>query len=315
MIKTISSYFIWVFFAVCNLCVVALMDVFSPDDWGALFVYWCFGMLAAQAGLVAIWFALWPERLLRRMIRCFVVAAVLYLCWAIGYVGTYLANRYPSDPNSLYQLLVNVSEEVLLALFCLPAYQLAIQSPLWFARAVLQWRIEQQGRWEPASRQANVTIRGLLIGTALVAFSLAVARSSLSYLSGGSREEAWIVLGIGVLVAAGVGLASLPLALIAFLRARSPWVGGLSFIAYASVVTAIVLGVLWLSGMPFWGSDLWRMCGIFCSVLSLATGLGLVLLGTRRRGFRLRWGRERPEVAPTTQLPPVRSAMGSPKSP
>ena len=284
MIKTLPSYFIWAFFAACNLAIAPLTEIFRPEDWGAFFVYWCFGMIIAQAGLIAIWFALWPEPSLGRTARCFGVASVQFAFWAIGYIGVYMASPHQSYGN--------IWHEVLLALFCLPAIQLAIQSPLWFARAVLRWRIEQPGESDEAFRQGNLTIRGLLAGTALVASSLALARTGLRLISGGANEDGWMALGVGVLAAAGIGLATLPPALIAILRARSPWIGSLFFLIYVSAVTAAVLCFLWLLGGPFWGASTWQMIGSFSSIPFMAAGLCIALLETHRRGLRLRWGRE-----------------------
>lgn len=42
------------FIVICCFAVVPLMAVFQPDDAGAIFVYTCFGVICAAAGLVAI---------------------------------------------------------------------------------------------------------------------------------------------------------------------------------------------------------------------------------------------------------------------
>jgi hypothetical protein len=283
MIKTFSSYAIWSCFAVGNLALAPLMEWTGPNEWGALLVFWCAGMILAQVGLLAIWFVLWPQRLLSRTACCVCVALILLAFWTLSYVCSELVDGYRSRRS--------VFEEVLMALCYLPAFQLAAQSPLWLLRAVLGWRIEGPCQSDVGLGRGGLTIRGILIGTAVVALSLTAPRVGYTIAAGEMDNKIWLGLGIGGLVIAVAGLVVLPPALLAVMRARSPWLGSLVFLIYVSTVTVSILCVAAVLGLTPGGADAWDIVGLLTIVLSAGVGICIALTEAHRRGFRLYWGR------------------------
>ncbi len=192
------------------LCTIA-SDI-NPRQTGFLAALCCLlaicGSIGAQAALLTLLLTFGTSPLWQRLLWHWGLAAMALAAWCLGYV---LVEWH-------WVASSNFREGEFLSVVCaLPLIALASQSFLWFLRIYFRWRIE----WLPgqaaranelplampflppaADSSQRITIRDLLLGTVLVAVTMAVAR--LGQPKGVDDGVFWgVMLGIS---AASVGL-------------------------------------------------------------------------------------------------------------
>ena len=121
--------------------------------WRILFV----GFMASQVAALSMAFVFALGRFVWRLTRWWSVGGALLVCWLIGY-GARRVDEYLWDVP-----------------FSLPLAALIAQAPLWALRSFCGWRWERNGD-APATTEVRWSLADLLIGTAMVAVSLALVR-------------------------------------------------------------------------------------------------------------------------------------------
>jgi hypothetical protein len=258
-----------------NVAVFPLMETFNQRDWGALFVYWCFGTIGGGAGLAAIWGAIGTGAAWVRQLIGLVMAIALLAFWLLGAA---LAGEL-------------VDDNILIASLCLPVLYLSAQAPLLVAWLVFGWQIKLVGLPEAAQR-APVTIRGLMIATAVVAISLALARAATAH----TREgfEFWGFLAIAAASTFGLSLiATVPTAFL-MLRMHDIRKAIVTQAGHLVLVSVLPWIVMWIvtSLIPGPGGarmrfQVWDLTGITMTIVACGVALSAALLSLRRLGFRL----------------------------
>jgi len=258
--------------AVCCFAVVPLMDACRPHDAGAFFVFVCFGVICATAGLVAIGGAIGPGPILVRIAISMGVAVLLFACWALGLAASqdHFGDRDRRD--------------LLVVLLCLPVVYVSIQIPLWIVRFAFSWRCEFVGGMKPEQAMSPLTIRKLLIGTTFVALALAPTRAAAS-VTAESMPEFWMVLAIVCASTAGASsITTLPIAWSTLRARRLVWgLSGLAiYVVVAICVTLTVVCILEKGRLSFW-----ETFAVATTVVSFAAMMTATLLSIRLLGFRL----------------------------
>ena len=155
-------------FAACSIGVYPLMHAFSPSETGAIFVYSCFGVIGAAAGLLAICAVLGPGPFWLRMLMSFSVGLLLFCFWVIGFAVSLESSRrsYVDDEWRNYAIV----------LLCLPLVFLSIQSPLWLVRLLFRWDMALLSPSIDPPNLRPLTIRDMLTAMGLIGLGLAGAR-------------------------------------------------------------------------------------------------------------------------------------------
>jgi hypothetical protein len=278
----IRSFFaIAAVFATVNFAVVPLMSQCSPQDWMAIWVYICMGLIVAQGGLIVIWCVLGSGNPLYRLVASFGASLHLYLYWAAGVAFSEIWKGQTRGSISEY-----VWKPVLLVLLCLPGAFLAAQFPLWLVKLGLAWRIERTDVPFIHVRRP-LGIRDMMLATGLVGVALAGARAGAGVFNTDERMY-WIPLGITAASLAGVSLISTLPAVVATLRASRPAIGTAVIFLYAVVAAVISISII-----SYFTRQRLRTWEVFTFVLvltSFAAGLTIPLLIARRLSYRLLWG-------------------------
>ena len=257
---------------VCYFSFVPLIGDVRPGDAGIFLLHVCSGVICAGAGLVAIGGAIGPGPFLQRIAVSFGLAVLLFAVWSFGWA---VSNDHISD---------NEKRGLLVALLCLPIVYVSIQIPLWIVRFAFSWRCEFVGDAAAESELPPLTIRKLMIGTALVALVLAGARAAVS-VAPEPASEFWLVLAVTCASTAGVSLIStLPIVWSTLRPLRLVWwISGLAvYVAIAVCVTLVVISILEGGRLSFW-----EVFGFATTILSFAGMMAATLLSVRLLGFRL----------------------------
>lgn len=260
------------FMVVCCFAVVPLMEFFNPDDAGAFFVYMCFGVICAAAGLVAIGGVIGPGPFLLRIAVSIGFAVLLFAIWFLGWAV--------SDN----QLNEHETRDLFVVLLCFPIVYLSIQIPLWIVRFVFSWRCEFVVGMQAEPTMPPLTIRKLLMGTTFVALALGATRAAAS-VANESPLDFWIVLAITCASTAGVSLISALPIVWSTLRARRLvwWLSGLAaYVTVAICVTLTVIAIVERGSISFW-----EVFGLVTIILSFAIMMTATLLSVRLLGVRL----------------------------
>ncbi len=256
--------------AASSLLVAPLMDAFKKNDAGAVFVYVCFGIIAGGAGLTTIWGALGPGPFALRIGLSLSSAVQLFACWLVGYAIAEI------------RIDVREREDLLAALLCLPIVYLSIQLPLWIVGFLFSWRCESVGQAPSEPITHRLTIRKMMIGTALIAMSLAAARAGASVTH---VSRFWMVLAIVCTSTAGISTVSTLPVVFATLLAHRRW-RAISvlwiYVAIATSVAFIAINVVGPGGLTYWD-----MFGITTSVVSFVGVMTLAMMAARLVGLRL----------------------------
>ena len=156
------------FFALCTFSLTPLMEKVRPGGTlSALPLFACFGVIGAEAILLAIWGALGPGPPWLRMLRSFGAGVVLY---GIGSVGLVVS----LNTEDLF-FTGDILKGIVFALLLLPLIFLAIQTPLWIVRLVFRWDIAQIRPPAEMSPVRPWAIRDMLLATGVVGIALASA--------------------------------------------------------------------------------------------------------------------------------------------
>ena len=268
---------LFVLFAISDAAVLKLMDVFSPRDWGAFWVYLTAGGMCAQLGLLTIWGAIGVGKTWHRQLCVLILGGIWLASWFCG--SALFGSR---------QFVVNSWREAAPAL-CLPLLLLTTQLPLWIFRVLARCALAYDGPAIPG-RPPQMSIAGLLGATTLIGISLGLTKLGWE-LSKVNQAAWWIGLSIACGSCFAASLAILvPVSALA-LRLRV-WLLG-SLLALLYLLGLAVLGILTTlaimgrQGGPF--DTFLALPSMFCG---FAFGLLLPLMLLRLANYRLRWGRE-----------------------
>ena len=267
-------------FAVVNVMIGPLMELIGPNDPLAPLVYTCFGALGAQGALHAVWCVLAPVGFVKRLAVGVVTGLVLFGAWAVGLA---VSGQFPTHSRW---------EFVRAGLLCLPLIAIAIQSPLWLARACFGWRL---ARGEDPIRQSGTGtfgIRDILIATAVLALALSAARLAVPD-EVSSDDEFLLPLAIAALVVAGVSLLTTPPVVVATLRARRTWLA-LPVALLSEFIMVLGFGLV-LRVIGGYLPPRQEYLGVAFTVGGFFACLAGALLVVRRFDYRLFWGRRKPE--------------------
>ena len=268
-------------FSACSFALYPLTQAIRPTQTAALVVYSCIGAIGAAAALLAIWAVLGsrPNYWFRVLIS-YGAGLALMGCWLIGFAV--------SAPHSVR---ARELRDCTLTILCLPLVFLAIQSPLWFARLAFRWEMVSPSQGLQNFRP--LTIRNMLIAMAFVGCGLAAARfaSTLGQISGPrSNRDFWIPFGIVLASCFVISLATTLPMVVATLRARHAGLAMVGFSIYAAIAIVITLTVIGLfARRPL---RPWDVVILLTVIASFTLAMTMPLLTARRRGYRLRWGRE-----------------------
>jgi hypothetical protein len=255
-------------FLLVNVAVAPLMDAFNQNDPGALLVYACFGIIPVQAAALSVWLAWGPRPFWRRLWVHWSIAAVAVAAWLFGLV---LADGFDDLDDGL---------EIVLPTALL--FGLAVQLPLWIVRGIWGWRLVRRGHGEPPADE-KLSIRDLMVGTVIVAVSMAAVRVSPE-----SNESGfWPAMGMMVLISSGASVAFLPPAAAWLLGGRSSARGVLWTLLYAILAGVVLIVAYFVLEQPISGHDAWEMFCASVSIFSFAAMLILTAIAARRTGWRL----------------------------
>jgi hypothetical protein len=254
-------------FLLANVAVAPLMDEVGPNDWAAVFVYACFGIIPAQAAALSVWLAWGPQPFWQRLWVHWSIAAFALVAWLFGLV---LAEEW-DDVDGLEKVLP-------MALL----FGLTVQLPLWVVRGIWGWRLtlEQEAA---SGADDKLTIRDLMVGTVIVAVSLAVARTSPE----SDNSSFWSDVGMALAIVAGASTLALLPTTRWLLGGRSVYLAVLGTFAYAWAAVAVLVGAYMILEPSINGRDVWEMFGISVSIFSFAAMLIWTAIAARRSGWRL----------------------------
>jgi hypothetical protein len=277
-----------------NVTLVPVSDAVNPGSLGFVLglAYICSaaGAIGAQAALLAM-VAVWGSGpLWQRLMWKWGMAAVLFLAWGLGFAMT--------EWNWLHRSQFP-PEELVVAILGLPLLSLACQAAPWLFRIYFRWRIERPGEAAAIARTETITIRDFLVGTILVAVTMAAVR--LGKPNGADETGYWAGWGIGAAAAAGIALLyAIPVLYLTLgasnLRRGALGVAALAFFAAAIAVTTMIGFLKWFNVGGGGPND--KELAVMIS--SLVFGFTATLAGTlwiaRAYGYRL--VTERPLMSP-----------------
>jgi hypothetical protein len=264
-----------------NFAVAPLMDEFGPDEWGALFVYSCFGWNLAQVGLLSVAMTLGHESFLRRLTICWALALLLLLLWIAGAATSIHLGRLIELPLDREGRMLTVG---------MPVIFLAAQVPLWIARIYFGWRFVQPLPTDPAAAptspsEGKLSLRDLFITTALISVVLGLGRLIATSPRVSSGADLWIPLALAALASTVISLiTTLPLLRIMSLPHSLPVCLALA-IGYTLLAGGIVVSLLLTSiGLNV---RAWYTVGVITTIANFALGMLLGLSCLRAMGWIL----------------------------
>jgi hypothetical protein len=253
------------------------------------------GCILAQGCLLAAWLAWGDQPFWQRLLRHWIVAAILYLVWVAGLwmAGLWVARlsaavlsgagQALAQPNQFRQLSMMVGLSV-------PLMSIAAQLPLWIARQMFGWRLIR-GKGNDGTRRARLSIRDLMTATVVVAVALALARLAPSP-DGQPIGMLWVItFGVAITISTMTLLPLSPLLM------RTPRFG--RGVLFACLYAAFWIGLPWMIVLVAWGRGLFTppplavLIGLSCLVLSFAATVILAAAAARSCGYRLISGRLR----------------------
>lgn len=286
-------------FALSNITVIPVSERMSGNMLAELWLAFSFGLIGAEAGLLAIAAVLGPEKGLVRHLLVVPLAGIWILAWLLGYGFTWW--------NHTNQYFYPEWKEVVADILIIPVLFCACELPLWIFRGLLRWRIELLNADSNRRAPPPLSIGGILIATGAVAIALAGVRMGRFIEGVASEAEWWGACGIGMAFAGGISLVTLPLCTWATLRCPWLWAGRLAMIAWLFIAAFLLVWVISTMVGSWPPLEFWRpFTGM---VFGFASGLMGTLSLVRLAGYRLIWGRDSFPVIPSA------SAMPSEDSP
>jgi hypothetical protein len=248
------------------------------------------GCTLAQGNLLAAWLAWGEGPFLRRLLRHWLAALLLYCAWAIG-----IWLVVPPEAVGLICMAVGLG---------VPLVSLGAQAPLWIAREWLGWRIVRDGEMSGVGGERPMTIRGLMGATVLVAVSLTLVRLvptmqlRLAPTAQPQRQEYWVIWIVAFMVAAlisSIGMLPAGRLLLGIRRFRLALLASSGYavglIGLVWVVRELLLRYALNSGPPLiaYGMGTGLMLGYAATLMvagAIARGLGYRMARGRRRLIR-----------------------------
>lgn len=255
-------------FVLANVSVVPLI-VWVDDD--SFLVFWCVGVMLAEGFVLAAWLA-WGDRpFWQRLLLHWVAAAVLGTVWLLGAIA--MAGFRDGDIRDALEVIP----------FSLPLFSLAIQLPLWIARYYFGWRLVDTCADPSAARPMGT--RDLMLGTVIVAVSLALARLAEGM---NDNSEGWLVWAILTPSVAGISLVSVLPVAAGLLHSKNVAIG-LICIPIQTMVAFVVTVTIAAMSAPrsFNLRDVFFIASI---IFGFAATLTASALAARAAGFRLAIG-------------------------
>lgn len=271
----------------CDFAIVPLMNVFNQSDWGALWVYACFGAILAQGGWLSAIAVFLRCNFWLRMAAFWAAVLLSWTSWALGIAfDTYVVEQYAN---------FHAFDSLRLVAFMLPLIAIAIQMPLWSLRLYRGWELLRPSHLgQPAE---PVKILDYLVCTGMVAVAITSARLAVKPTD--VDGDYWAGCGIACSAAAGISLISVPPAMWLLLRWRNAWLGWVTLISYGAIATVITLIAIHYANLLIWerpsGMPLWAAIGMTTVFVSCGTLLGAGLFSLRALG--LSFATRRMEIA------------------
>jgi len=197
------------------------------------------GCILAQGCLLAAWLAWGDQPFWQRLLRHWIVAAILYLVWVAGLWVSGQALGQP-DQFRFRQISMMVGLSV-------PLMSIAAQLPLWIARQMFGWRLIR-GEENDGTRRAPLSIRDLMTATVVVAVALALARLAPSP-DGKPIGMLWVIM-----FGAATTVSTMTLLPVSPLLMRTPRFG--RGVWFACLYAAFWIGPPWLVVLVAWGRGL-----------------------------------------------------------
>ena len=249
---------------------------FANSFPGTLLFFAGLGILAGQIGALSLLLVWGKGPFLARLAIVWAAGGWLYFCWFVGLL-------FALD-NSIVLGIVLLRARQILAV--LPSISLAAQFPHWILRTYFGWRLEASEQADEASRRAPLSIRDILVGTAVVAGTVGATKLG----AGDPREVGsfWLEWAIGTGVTAVVSVAFLvPLVL---LRTLHP-VWTIGFVLLAPIVGLVALTAMAAGGNLFGGSpDFEDLPLLYAPCVALLATCSIPLWLARLAGYRLKIG-------------------------
>jgi hypothetical protein len=185
-------------------------------------------------------------------------------------------------------------EALRFSILSLPLAALAIQSPLWFARCYLGWRLTSPRAGHLLDRP--LSIGDYLVGTTVVAVSITCAR--LAPPADWNVSGYWPVWAIVCACFAGGSALSIIPALLAIFRLRD-WRIGLALLMLYGLVAGLVTlaSILKAFGAPGGPGPMWVRAGLVSVFVWLAGFLAAPMIVARKLGFELVLSRSPPAAS------------------
>jgi hypothetical protein len=257
------------------------------------------GMVAGEAGLLAVWGVFGPQRVLVRWPVNLLVTAVLW--------GVFLLGMASVGP---------VEAEIARGTLTLPLILLAVQFPLWILKLATGWRIVLAGTQAPASpaQSRQFRLQHVLGATAVVAAAFGLASLGLPHADGprpSAGTSLWLGLMLACLILCIVSAFSILPCLWAAFVARSKVAGAVAIAVYVVLMSALTVTVISAVGGPGPpGEGIRLFVPLFAGLalemlggLHVARSCGYVLLRPRRT--QLPWSaREDASTGPDPCGPP-----------
>lgn len=242
-----------------------------------------FGWLFAQLVLHSIWTVFSNRRMLQRTVLSGVAALLLLLSWL--------------TPNALMSDFLDrgrVWEGFTFFIFCFPTVLLAVQAPLWLVRVGFGWKVAHPRTGHRATEISRLSIKGLLVATAAVAFCCGGLRvaAALGNTSVASFATYWAL--IAAALSAWSLITTVPI-LATALRARQLTLWLASFVATQVYVGLIVIAI----NRPYGPPRLRHLALPSLTLITFVVTVTIPLLIARRRGYRLQLRSDERSVSPT----------------
>ena len=258
----------------CDFLMVPILTLLSRRPFvGFPLLMVSVGCVLAQVHLLAAWLVWSDQPFLHRLLRHWIIAAILYIVWAAG-----LALGLPSR-FALASAMVGLS---------VPLVSIAAQLPLWLTRQTFGWRLTRADANNDIGDRP-LTIRDLLLATVLFALALASARWTPSP-DGKEMGTPW---GVAFLVATTVSTIALLPACPLLMRTRRFQHG----VLFACLYTALWMALPWMFVLVarYRGRSvppLLVLVGLSCLILTFAATVILAATAARAYSFRLACGRQ-----------------------
>jgi hypothetical protein len=257
-----------VLFAIANFSVFPLMEIIDDDSF---IVVGCVGTMLAEGFVLAAWLVWGSGQFLLRFVLHWGAALLLGAIWLVGAI----AAEGPRDGD--------IRDALEVIPFSLPLASLAIQIPLWTSRLYFGWQLVDA--CADSTPAPPLAIRDLMLGTVIVALSLASARLAEGILDEGS--EGWVVWAVLVPSLAGISLVSMLPVAVWLLRMRDLSIG-LVCIPIQTLLAIVVTVTIVAMNERINVKEVFAFATI---IISFAATLSLAALAARAAGFSLKTDR------------------------